>query len=193
MALSHTGTVEIRTERLLLRRFTPDDAQAMYLGWASDPAVTEYLTWDPHDSPASTRALLEMWCAEYDKPDYYNWAIEFGGEVVGNISVVRISEQNEYAEIGYCLSQRCWGKGIMPEAFSAVIDHLFGRVGFHRICAEHDDHNPKSGRVMIKCGLKLEGRRREAWHHRNGEWHDLVCYATVRDDWREKWLGRCKG
>lgn len=193
MALSHTGTVEIRTERLLLRRFTLDDAQAMYSGWASDPAVTDYLTWDPHDSPASTRALLEMWCAEYDKPDYYNWAIEFGGEVVGNISVARISERNEYAEIGYCLSQRCWGKGIMPEAFRAVIDHLFGRVGFHRICAEHDEHNPKSGRVMIKCGLKLEGRRREAWHHRNGEWHDLVCYAIVRGDWREKWLGRCKG
>lgn len=193
MALSHTGTVDIRTERLLLRRFTADDAQAMYSNWASDPSVTDFLTWDPHDSPESTRALLEMWVADYENPDRYNWVIEFDGEPVGNISVVRINERAEYAEIGYCLSQRCWGKGIMPEAFSAVIDHLFGNVGFHRICAEHDEYNPKSGRVMIKCGMKLEGRRREAWHHRNGEWHDLVCYAIIRGDWREKWLDRCRG
>ena len=192
MALNHTGTVELETNRLKLRRYTPDDAEAMFYGWASDPQVAEYLTWEPHPNPDATRALIETWCAEYDKPNYYNWVIEYEGKPIGNISVVDIRERNERAVIGYCLSRKHWGKGIMPEAFTAVIDYLFGTVGFHAIEAEHDEFNPKSGRVMEKCGMTKDGARRQAWHHRNGEWHDLVIYSILRDEWRQSWLKRCK-
>ena len=192
MALNHTGTVELETNRLKLRRFVPEDAEMMFANWAGDPVVTEYLSWDPHASPDATKSLLDIWCAQYENPDYYNWAIEYEGEIVGNISVTRIRERNERAEIGYCLAHHHWGKGIMPEAFSAVIDYLFGTVGFHAIEAEHDAHNPKSGRVMAKCGMTRDGVRREAWHHRDGTWHDLEVYSILRSEWRQSWLKRCK-
>ena len=45
-----SGTKRIETERLILRRFTMGDAEAMYANWASDPEVTEFLTWPPHRS-----------------------------------------------------------------------------------------------------------------------------------------------
>ncbi len=57
--ITHKGTQIIHTARLTLRRFTIDDAEAMYSNWASDERVTRYLTWRPHESPAATRQLLE--------------------------------------------------------------------------------------------------------------------------------------
>lgn len=39
------GTKELETERLQLRRFKRSDAEAMFKNWASDPVVSECLTW----------------------------------------------------------------------------------------------------------------------------------------------------
>ena len=42
--MKHRGTVWLETERLILRRFTPADAETAYRNYTSDPSVTEYLT-----------------------------------------------------------------------------------------------------------------------------------------------------
>ena len=52
--MRHTGTLELETDRLLLRRLLPQDAPQMYANWANDPAVTRFLRWEPHKSPAET-------------------------------------------------------------------------------------------------------------------------------------------
>lgn len=61
--LTHKGTQTIITQRLTLRRFQVDDAQAMFDTWANDERVTRFLTWVPHESPELTKQLLESWCA----------------------------------------------------------------------------------------------------------------------------------
>ena len=38
--MEHKGTIRIETDRLVLRRFTPDDAEAIFNNWASDDEVT---------------------------------------------------------------------------------------------------------------------------------------------------------
>ena len=42
--LTHKGTQELKTARLTLRKFTPEDAAAMYNNWAKDERVCKYLT-----------------------------------------------------------------------------------------------------------------------------------------------------
>ena len=118
--LTHKGTQTITTDRLILRRFQVDDAQAMYNNWANDERVTRFLTWVPHESCEITRQILESWCAAYENLNSYNWVIEFEGTIVGNISVVRISEASECAELGYCMGFDYWRKDIMPEAHSTA-------------------------------------------------------------------------
>ena len=59
--MKHCGTQRIETKRLLLRRFSVDDADAMFRNWASDPEVTKYLTWPAHSSAEVSRAVLESW------------------------------------------------------------------------------------------------------------------------------------
>ena len=71
----HRGTQSIETERLLLRRFSISDADAMYNNWASDPEVTKFLTWSAHSSVIDSRAALEAWVSSYSQKNYYQWAI----------------------------------------------------------------------------------------------------------------------
>ena len=59
--MNHQGTKTIETERLILRRFTMEDAPAMYRNWASDPEVTKYLTWPAHSSVEVSQQVLRDW------------------------------------------------------------------------------------------------------------------------------------
>ena len=78
----------IETKRLILRRFTLEDAEDMFNGWCNDPEVTRFLTWPPHGNVEVTKNILKDWISEYENGDYFNWAMELKetGKIVGNIS-----------------------------------------------------------------------------------------------------------
>ena len=176
------GTIRIETERLILRRFTLEDAPAMYERWASDPEVTKYLTWQPHESVETSRDYLADLTSKYDRGDFFDWAIELKGVgVIGSIGVVNICKETEQAEIGYCISRAHWGKGIVPEALKAVIDFLFDEAHFRRVFAKHDVDNPRSGRAMEKAGMKYEGTLRQAGRNNRGI-IDVVIRARLAED-----------
>lgn len=182
--MNHLGTLTLKTDRLTLRPFSLEDAPAMYKNWANDPKVTRFLTWQPHENAEATRNLLAGWISQYGQPNTYNWCIvpEDMQEPVGNISVVRMMDDIESAEIGYCLGPAYWNRGIMSEAFAAVIEFLFDRVGVNRICARHSVSNPASGMVMQKCGLQKEGLCRQSFRSSDGQLHDMALYALLRED-----------
>lgn len=166
--MKHLGTQTIETPRLLLRRFTLEDAQAMYDNWASDPEVTQFLTWHAHESVEVSRMLLEAWTAGYEKEDYYQWAIVLKalGQPIGSIAVVSHDDRTCKAHIGYCIGKRWWHQGYMSEALKAVMDYLFDCVGMLRLEARHDPRNPHSGAVMRKCGMQYEGTLRQSdWNN----------------------------
>ena len=181
--MNKAGTQRIETQRLILRRFRIDDAEDMYNNWASDPEVTRYLTWPVHSSVEVTRTLLTDWVSHYTDGGYFNWVMEHKetGKAIGNISVVKLNENTEAADMGYCMSRAYWGQGLMPEALEAVMIYLFDVVGLNRIAACHDVNNPKSGRVMDKAGMKQEGILRAAGKNNLGIC-DEVWHATIRED-----------
>jgi len=181
--MKHLGTQTIQTERLILRRFVLEDAQAMYGNWASDPEVTKYLTWPAHTSPEISSLVLTDWVANYAKPDFYQWAIVSRelGQPIGSISVVHGDDRVEMAHIGYCIGRNWWHKGIMSEALSAVMEYLFDQVGINRIEARHAPENQHSGDVMKKCGMKYEGTLRQAdWCNQGVT--DICCYALLKSE-----------
>jgi RimJ/RimL family protein N-acetyltransferase len=110
-------------------------------------------------------------------------AFKEDGTVIGSISAVKLDENINAAEIGYCLGRAYWGRGIMPEALRAVMDYLFDEAEVNRIAAYHDVNNPRSGRVMQKAGMQYEGTHRQAGKNNRGIC-DLVCYAALRSDFR---------
>ncbi|WP_461206770.1 GNAT family N-acetyltransferase [Clostridium sp. DL1XJH146] len=184
----HIGTKKIETERLILRKFTPSDAKDMYKNWASDDNVTKYLTWPAHDNITITEKILSEWISNYNNIEFYQWAIELKetSEVIGSISLVSIDNNNENCEIGYCIGKVFWNKGIVTEAFSALIDFLFNDIGFQRITGRHDIDNPASGIVMQKCGLKYEGTLRKIIKNSKGILVDCKYYSILKEEFQIK-------
>lgn len=182
--MKNSGTQRIETDRLILRRYVIEDADAMYKNWASDSEVTKFLTWQPHSSVDVSRGIIENWLKEYSDEKYYQWAIvlkDNGNEPIGDISVVHMNEDISMVHIGYCLGRAWWRRGIMSEALKAVMDFMFDTVEVNRVESRHDPMNPNSGKVMQKCGMKYEGTLRSADRNNQGIC-DACYYALLRSE-----------
>ena len=178
--MKHLGTKTIETARLELRKFTLDDASAMFRNWASDPEVTKYLTWPAHGSVEISEMVISDWVSHYGEDTFYQWAIipKALGQPIGSISVVSRNEAAELVHIGYCIGKAWWRKGYTSEALKAVMDFFFDEVGVNRVETRHDPNNPNSGRVMRKCGMKYEGTLRQSDRNNQGicdaSWYGLL-------------------
>ena len=166
--MKHLGTKELETERLILRRFTINDADNMYKNWASDPEVTKYLMWPRHDSVHISRDILNTWISNYEKEDFYQWAIvpKDLNQPIGTISIVDQDESIKMVHVGYCIGRKWWRQGFTSEALNRLIFFFFEEVKVNRIESRHDPRNLNSGKVMMKCGLKYEGTSRQSdWNN----------------------------
>jgi len=185
--MNHKGTVKLETERLVLRRFVIEDAEAGFRNWMSDERVTEFLRWPTHKDISISERVINEWVEEYEKDkSFYQWAIVLKelGEPIGTISVVEKNEQIDMVHIGYCIGSKWWGNGYMSEAFACIISFLFEEVGAQRIESQHDPNNPASGKVMEKCGLKYEGTLRKAdWSNKGIV--DAAMYALLAEEYFE--------
>lgn len=145
----------LETERLILRPFEPEDAEAMFNGWASDTVVTKYLTWNAHTSIDETKYLLALWEKEYEQPERLNFAVvlKSEGRLIGGIDVVRY--EDGMPVIGYDLSKAYWNNGFATEACRCLIDYLFAH-GYSAVRIDAMAENIGSNRVILKCGGVLQ-------------------------------------
>ena len=185
--MEHKGTKTIETERLTLRPSRHEYARAAFANWTGESEVTRFLTWPTHADIAVTEKVIDSWIAMYGETSFYQWAIVLKdiAEPIGSISVVRQDERINSMEVGYCIGSRWWHKGIVSEAFGAVIRFLFDEVGVNRVAARHDPNNPHSGGVMKKCGLKYEGTLRSADINNQGL-VDVCVYSILREEYERK-------
>ena len=176
------GTKVLQTARLTLRPFRAEDAEEMFQNWANDPDVTKYMTWTPHGDVSVTKELCKQWAGAAETS--FQWAIGYGGTLIGSISVINVEEVQERGTIGYCMGKKWWGKGLMTEAAREVVRFMFEEVGLYRISGAHAAPNVGSGRVMEKNGLQYEGTRRKHWKLPNtGERVDIVMRGMTQGDY----------
>lgn len=182
--LNHTGTIELETERLILRRFRISDVETMYKNWATDLDVTKYIGWKPHQNISDTQKIVKQWVEDYVKQDHYLWAITIkeSKELVGSIGLHGIDGNLLRCDAGYCLSKPFWNKGIMTEALSEIIKFAFNDVKFLRIQALHDTPNIQSGKVMLKCNMKHEGTLRKFSKNNKNKFADVEMYAIINNN-----------
>ncbi len=183
--MEHKGTVRLETERLILRRFTAEDAEMMYNNWAGDPEVTRYLSWDIHPDAEESRRILKIWAASYDYPNYYNWAMELKAEktLIGSIGSVEGKDSVRMIHIGYCIGKKWWHQGYTSEALAELIRFFFREVGMNRIESCHEPANVNSGRVMTKCGMRYEGLMRQTISKPDG-FADALYYSILAEDYK---------
>lgn len=130
----------LETERLILRPITLDDAAACF-SWNSDERVAKYMSY-----PTLT-----------DEKEYnFAFVLKKENKVIGTGSIGPSSKLEGYWGMGYNLHFDYWHKGYCTEAMKAIIDYVHKELGVNRICSCHAVDNPRSGKVMEKCGLKFD-------------------------------------
>ena len=181
--MKHIGTTKLETERLILRRFTIEDAESMFNNWASDEEVTKFLTWPTHKSIEESKWFINFCLENYLNLSFYNWVIELKKthELIGNISIVEVLEDTNSMELGWVIGKKYWGNGYAPEAGNKIIDVMFNEVGAECIFALHDVNNPKSGRAIQKLGMKYEGIIRQCNKNNQGI-VDCARYSILKSE-----------
>ena len=177
-------TPTLHTDRLLLRPFTPADADAMF-ALHSNPRVLRY--WD--SPPWKTRAQADRFiavCHQYAEdgtgarvaitrpPDH---------AFIGWCCLMRWDPVHRSAKLGYCLDEAAWGHGFATEAARALLRWAYETLDLNRVQSEVDTRNPASGGVLEKLGFLREGTLRQDCIV-DGEISDSWVYGLLKRDWK---------
>ena len=149
---------EIVSERLILRAFTESDLEDFYK-YASVNGVGEMAGWKHHKNIQESAEILDRFINE-DKT--FAICLKENGKVIGSLGVEKYGLEDKLTEfdgyrgreLGFVLSKEYWGKGIMPEAVSAVIDYLFNECDLDFLLCGYYNFNSQSKKVQEKCGFK---------------------------------------
>jgi RimJ/RimL family protein N-acetyltransferase len=155
----------IRTERLVLRKPTDDDVDALCEIY-SDPEVMRYIgTGDVFDLE-ETRAWVEKALVRWEANGFGHFVIEHEGEVIGRAGFLvwdpdewrtgTLPELGDRAavELGWMLGRAHWGNGYAVEAALACRDHAFRELGLARLISLIAPGNDPSMRVAEKIGSR---------------------------------------
>ncbi len=171
----------LETERLLLRPFREEDAEALY-EYASDPRVGPSAGWAPHRDVEESRRIIRT---VFNAPHCFAVVEKAGGLLIGSVGFVGCHYETMPKpddEIGYALRPDRWGNGYIPEAVCELLRCGFAELGLRTIWCGHYDFNRRSCRVVEKCGFVYRFSERHFVEARNEECVELH-YALTREQW----------
>ena len=174
----------LETERLFIRRFTPDDWQDLY-EYLSRESVVQY-------EPYSVYSV-EM-CKQEAKKRSENeafWAVclKNSRKLIGNIYFKQQDPQEFLTwELGYVFNPVYYGRGYATESCSKMLDYGFGHLNARRIVAMCNPENTASWRLLERLKMRREGHLRKNIYFKcdsygNPLWIDTIEYAILKDEW----------
>jgi RimJ/RimL family protein N-acetyltransferase len=161
--------VKLETERLVLRRLTPDAADALAPIYG-DPDVMRYIGDGTAWSRRRTEDALVRWHRFWEDDGFGQLAVERRDDarIVGDVGLLawdtrtwspgsraRIGSDAEI-EVGWTLAREFWGHGYAIEAATAVRDWALGELGLSRLVSLIQPGNARSIRVAEKLGERYE-------------------------------------
>ena len=172
------SNVSLETKRLILRYMNVKDTHDIFININHDKDVLKYFLdkyCDNEDEMTLSRTI--NYCLENKR---YLFAIEVKEthEVIGMI--LQCSTPDKYfqsSEIGFAVGKKYWNKGYTTEAFKAMIDFMFD-IGVHKVVASHIVQNIASKKVIEKCGLIYEGRRKDGIYYHE-QYYDVDYYYLI--------------
>lgn len=169
----------LKTARLTLRPYGEDDiAELLPLIGAREVAATTLRIPHPY-TEQDARSFLAM--AQQPGRIWLAITLREDGRQIGGAGL-RVDPQHQHAELGYWLGVPYWGNGYATEAAGELLRYGFQDLRLHRIFASHFKHNPASGRILSKLGMRYEGCQREHLQ----KWDRFVdseLFGILRQEW----------
>lgn len=168
----------LESTRLVLRPFHPDDA-ADVQRLAGDPRIAEGTAAVPHPYPDGA---AQAWIAGHAAAEEAGREIALAitdresGELIGAVSLLNIAPAHHRAELGFWIGVEFWGRGYCTEAVERLIRFAAEEMGVTKVVGRCFGWNEASASVMVKAGLRLEGRlsRHEL---QDGEYVDQLLFG----------------
>ena len=172
----------METERLVIRKFCPDDWKDLY-EYLSQRETVKY---EPYDVFTEEESKQE---ASRRSEDDAFWAVclASSGKLIGNIY---LAEQDFRTwALGYVFNNDFLGHGYATEAARTLIDYAFDKKHAHRIVGMCNPLNERSWKLMERLGMRREGVLLQNVHFKTDEqgfpiWQDTYEYAVLRTEWR---------
>ncbi|MBQ9059642.1 MAG: GNAT family N-acetyltransferase [Firmicutes bacterium] len=160
------GTTTLTTERLLLRRYEPGDAQTLHEKFGTDEKMFEFSGWNPYASLKQAEKTVAEFIEGYGTDHFYGWALELAeekgreqaGDLVGTIGAYDFDPAENSIEIGCSIARDHWGRGFASEAVRETLRYLLEEEGIGRVTAWCAADNIGSMRAMEKAGMQQVSR-----------------------------------
>ena len=169
----------LETARLRLRPYAESDiAELLPLIGTREVAATTlriphpYTEQDARDFLSLIQDPGKLWLAITLRDDERH---------IGGIGLT-IETAFQHAELGYWLGVPYWGQGYATESARELLRYGFEDLHLHRIFASHFHHNPKSGKILKKLGMRHEGCQRQHLRKWN-QFIDSELYGILRHEW----------
>ena len=175
---SDPGETVVETDRLVLRRLTMADLDALALLY-SDPEVRRYFP-DGVRTHEQTREELQ-WIIDvyYGQYGYGLWAtiLKETASFIGRCGLLpwEIEGRTE-VEVAYLLDKSYWRRGLATEAAAAIVDHAFATLPVERLICMVDPENAASRGVAVKVGMTM------LWDDYVDEYGPAHVYAIQRPE-----------
>ncbi len=176
--------IRIETPRLILRPWEKTDLQDFF-AYASVPGVGEMAGWSHHKDMAESESILNMFI---ERKKTFAIVLKESSKVIGSLGVENVKEEPEIPnelfgrELGYVLSKDYWGRGLMPEAVSAVIEYCFRELNYDYLTCAHFVQNNQSRRVIEKSGFHyLKDIKHETRYGTVEDTKLYICYNPDRE------------
>jgi RimJ/RimL family protein N-acetyltransferase len=179
-------TLPIRTDRLIIRRFTQADIDAI-IAFTAHPSVARETTNIPREDRGKMADYIETQSGYslFETQACVDLAVEHKetGAVIGLLSLV--SDGKRQGEIGWGFGIDHRGQGLATEAARGLISYAFEECGYHRLFAGTIFTNTRSWALMERVGLRKEAHFVKAHvpAEEAGEWIDTVRYAVLAEEW----------
>ena len=147
------GTVELWTERMILRRYRPEDADSLYHYLGTDPAMHKYSGWNPYATLEMAQETVRGFINSYDDEHVYSWIMDIDDVFVGTIGAYDFKD--DQIEVGFSVVKGWQGRGLATAALKKVLEYLTGNEGISCVTAWCASENIGSRRVLEKAGMKL--------------------------------------
>ncbi len=155
------------------------------LVWINDPEVRQFVA----SVYPTTQKFEEDWVDGLGKDkDNIVVVIETKeGKAIGLMGLHRIDWVNRVATTGALIGDKeYWGKGFGSDAKMVLLDYAFNTLNLHRINSDVIAFNERSLNYSLRCGYKIEGKKRQAMF-RHGKYWDRIELGLLREEWIPVW------
>jgi RimJ/RimL family protein N-acetyltransferase len=172
-----TGRVRLDRGAVVLRPLRPEDADLVVgslMPWVTDGAPEREIRENLRGRIASSGSMTERELL---------LGIEVDGHLVGDVQARREGGPKGVFEIGITIFRATdRGKGVGRDAVAALVGHLFGSEGAHRVQLTTDVDNRAMRAVVERLGFGFEGVLRGFWPDPDG-FKDYAMYAITKGDY----------